>query len=88
MWKTLTRRRSKKTKPFSQNAWRKKRYDQAIFYKINGKYRAAEVYFELIIERYPKSKLVAKAKHELEDMKRRSNANQGVIDETLNRVFK
>ncbi len=48
-----------------------KRFEQAMFYKVNGHYRAAEVYFELIKERYGKTQFAAKAKTELEDMRKR-----------------
>src|SRR5204863_4996174 len=60
-----------------------KRFDQAMFYKTNNHYRAAEVYFALIKEKYPKTKWAEKSKKELEDMRKRG------IDNTIwNKVFK
>lgn len=49
-----------------------KRYGQAVFYKINKHYRAAEVYFEVVITKYSKTKYAKKAKDELDDMRKRS----------------
>src|ERR1043165_7419572 len=60
-----------------------KRFDQGMFYKVNGHYRAAEVYFELIKERYGKTKWAEKAKKELEDMRKR-----GIDASIWNKVFK
>lgn len=53
------------------NRLAEKRYDQAIFYQKNGHYRAAEVYFELIKQRYPKSPWAEKSIKALEQMKKR-----------------
>lgn len=61
-----------------------KRFDQAMFYKVNNKYRAAEVYFELIKERYAKTAWAAKAKAELEDMRKKMSQGPGMFD----KVFK
>ncbi len=52
-----------------------KRFSQAMFYKINNHFRAAEVYFELIKERYAKTKWAAKSKFELEEMRKRGPDN-------------
>ncbi len=60
-----------------------KRFEQAMFYKINRHYRAAEVYFEVIKEKYPKTKYGPKAKAELDDMKKR-----GADNSVWNQVFK
>jgi TolA-binding protein len=49
----------------------RKRFDQAHFYLNNNRFRAAEVYFELILERYPASEWAAKAKVDLEKMRQR-----------------
>ncbi|MCY3020613.1 MAG: tetratricopeptide repeat protein [Planctomycetota bacterium] len=49
----------------------RKRYEQAQFYIKNAHFRAAEVYFELIKERYPDSPWAEKAKRELEQLRRR-----------------
>lgn len=60
-----------------------KRFSQAMFYKINNHFRAAEVYFELIKERYAKTKWAAKSKIELEEMRKRGPDNT-----IWNKVFK
>lgn len=49
----------------------RKRYEQALFYMKNVHFRAAEVYFELVKERYPGSVWAEKAKVELEKLRRR-----------------
>jgi len=49
----------------------RKRYEQAIFYEKNGHFRAAEVYFELVRERYPNSEWAEKARIEVEKLRRR-----------------
>ncbi len=49
----------------------RKRFDQAAFYAKNGHYRAAEVYYELIKERYPESEWSKKAEEALKKMRRR-----------------
>lgn len=49
----------------------RKRYDQAQFYMKNGKYRAAEVYFELIKVRFPESEWAKKSIEELAKLKQR-----------------
>jgi len=49
----------------------RKRFEQALFYMKNSHFRAAEVYFELIKDRYPDSTWAEKAKAELEIMRRR-----------------
>lgn len=49
----------------------RKRYDQAQFYMKNNKYRAAEVYFELIKARYPDSEWGKKSAEELAKLKQR-----------------
>lgn len=48
-----------------------KRYDQAQFYIKNGKYRAAEVYLELIKARYPDSSWAQNAAAALEELRKR-----------------
>ncbi|HLX64915.1 MAG TPA: tetratricopeptide repeat protein [Planctomycetota bacterium] len=60
-----------------------KRFEQGMFYKINGHYRAAEVYFELVKERFPKTKSAPKAKQELDEMRKR-----GIDNSFWNKVFK
>ncbi|MGD0091883.1 MAG: tetratricopeptide repeat protein, partial [Planctomycetota bacterium] len=49
----------------------RKRYEQALFYEKNGHFRAAEVYLELVKERFPDSVWAEKAKVALERLKRR-----------------
>lgn len=49
----------------------RKRYEQALFYIKNRHYRAAEVYLELIRDRYPESAWAEKAKSRLEELRRR-----------------
>ncbi|HYF51934.1 MAG TPA: tetratricopeptide repeat protein [Planctomycetota bacterium] len=49
----------------------RKRYEQAHFYLKNARYRAAEVYFELVKERYPDSVWAEKAKADLDKMRQR-----------------
>jgi len=49
----------------------RKRYEQAVFYAKNGHFRAAEVYLELIKERYADSPWAEKAKQELENLRKR-----------------
>lgn len=49
----------------------RKRYEQALFYAKNGRYRAAEVYLELVKDRFPATEWAQKAKAELEKLKRR-----------------
>ena len=49
----------------------RKRYEQAIFYEKNRHFRAAEVYFELVRDRFPKSPWAKKAADELEKLRRR-----------------
>jgi len=49
----------------------RKRYDQAQFYIKNGKFRAAEVYFELIKARFPESEWAKKSIEELAKLKQR-----------------
>ncbi|HYG73763.1 MAG TPA: tetratricopeptide repeat protein [Planctomycetota bacterium] len=49
----------------------RKRYEQALFYMKNNRFRAAEVYFELIKARYPQSTWAEKAAAELEKLRRR-----------------
>jgi tetratricopeptide (TPR) repeat protein len=49
----------------------RKRYEQALFYEKNLHYRAAEVYLELVIERFPDCEWAQKAKLELEKLRRR-----------------
>jgi len=49
----------------------RKRYDQALFYEKNTHFRAAEVYLELIIERYPDTEWTEKAKAELQRLRKR-----------------
>lgn len=49
----------------------RKRYEQALFYEKNLHFRAAEVYLELVKERYPDSEWAQKAKVELEKIRRR-----------------
>jgi len=49
----------------------RKRFEQALFYQKNLHFRAAEVYFELVKERYPGSIWSDKAKTELEKLRRR-----------------
>ena len=61
-----------------------KRYDQAMFYKVNKQYRAAEVYFELVKEKYAKTKWAPKAKKELDDMRKQMTGPGSVFD----KVFK
>jgi TolA-binding protein len=48
-----------------------KRYEQAQFYAKNGRYRAAEVYYELVKLRYPKSKWAKEAEKALKKMRQR-----------------
>lgn len=48
-----------------------KRFAQAKFYQINNHYRAAEVYYEVIKEKYPKTKYAPMARKELEEMRKR-----------------
>ncbi|MCZ7647189.1 MAG: tetratricopeptide repeat protein [Planctomycetota bacterium] len=48
-----------------------KRYEQARFYATNGHYRAAEVYYELIMKRYPDSPWAKKAEATLREMRQR-----------------
>jgi tetratricopeptide (TPR) repeat protein len=64
-----------------------KRFDQGMFYKKNNKYRAAEVYFELIKERYSKTKWAAKARAELEDMRKHAG-KPGPLGGLMDSVFK
>jgi len=49
----------------------RKRYEQALFYEKNQHFRAAEVYLELVKDRFPDSEWAQKAKLELERLKRR-----------------
>jgi len=49
----------------------RKRYEQALFYEKNLHFRAAEVYLELVKERYPDSEWAEKAKAELDKLRRR-----------------
>ena len=49
----------------------RKRFEQAHFYIKNNHFRAAEVYFELIKERYPQSIWAEKAATELEKLRKR-----------------
>jgi TolA-binding protein len=49
----------------------RKRYDQALFYMKNQHFRAAEVYFELIKEKFPGSPWAEKAAAELEKLRKR-----------------
>jgi TolA-binding protein len=49
----------------------RKRFEQALFYAKNNHFRAAEVYLELVKERYPDSPYAEKAKAELERLRRR-----------------
>ena len=49
----------------------RKRYEQALFYEKNRHFRAAEVYLELVRERFPDSEWAQKATLELEKLKRR-----------------
>ena len=48
-----------------------KRFAQAVFYAKNGKYRAAEIYFERLKKLYPKSKWSEKAEKALKEMRQR-----------------
>lgn len=48
-----------------------KRFEQAQFYQTNRRFRAAEVYYELIVKRYPDSPWSAKASEELQKMRQR-----------------
>jgi outer membrane protein assembly factor BamD (BamD/ComL family) len=48
-----------------------KRFEQARFYAINGHYRAAEVYYELIKSRYPETPWAKKAEEELLKVRQR-----------------
>ena len=52
-------------------AYEEKRYEQAQFYIKNGKYRAAEVYLDLIKTRYPDSAWAKKALQSLEELRKR-----------------
>ena len=49
----------------------RKRYEQGVFYAKNGHYRAAEVYLELVKERYPESPWAGKAAEELVTVRKR-----------------
>jgi outer membrane protein assembly factor BamD (BamD/ComL family) len=49
----------------------RKRYEQAQFYMKNAKYRAAEVYFELVKTRYPSSEWAKKSADELIKLRQR-----------------
>jgi TolA-binding protein len=49
----------------------RKRYDQALFYIKNNHFRAAEVYFELIKDKFPGSTWAEKSKTELEKLRKR-----------------
>jgi TolA-binding protein len=49
----------------------RKRYEQALFYLKNNHFRAAEVYFELIKDKFPGSTWADKAKTELETLRKR-----------------
>jgi outer membrane protein assembly factor BamD (BamD/ComL family) len=49
----------------------RKRYEQAQFYIKNNRFRAAEVYFELIKDRYPTSVWAEKAEAELTKLRQR-----------------
>ncbi|MFH0938858.1 MAG: tetratricopeptide repeat protein [Planctomycetota bacterium] len=49
----------------------RKRYEQALFYIKNRHFRAAEVYLELIKDRYPNSLWAEKSKVELEAIRKR-----------------
>ena len=49
----------------------RKRYEQALFYEKNLHFRAAEVYLELVKERYPETPWAEKAKTELERLRKR-----------------
>lgn len=48
-----------------------KRFEQARFYQINGKYRAAEVYYEIVKTRYPDSSWAKKAEEALQELRKR-----------------
>lgn len=49
----------------------RKRYEQALFYQKNLHFRAAEVYFELVMARYPTSPWAESAKKELDKLRKR-----------------
>jgi tetratricopeptide (TPR) repeat protein len=49
----------------------RKRYEQALFYEKNSHFRAAEVYLELVKERFPETQWADKAKVELEKLRKR-----------------
>ena len=49
----------------------RKRFENGLFYAINGHYRAAEVYFEMVRERHPDTVWAEKAAEELEKLRRR-----------------
>jgi TolA-binding protein len=49
----------------------KKKYDQAVFYEGNGKWRAAEVCLEFLIARYPDTKWAEMARERLEVLRKR-----------------
>jgi TolA-binding protein len=49
----------------------RKRFEQAQFYIKNNHFRAAEVYYELIRDRYPQSEWAEKAKTELQKLRQR-----------------
>jgi outer membrane protein assembly factor BamD (BamD/ComL family) len=49
----------------------RKRYEQALFYEKNAHFHAAEVYLEMIIDRYPDSPWAEKAKAELTRLRKR-----------------
>jgi len=53
------------------NRQAEKRYDQARFYQVNAKYRAAEVYYELVKNRYPDSPWAKKAEEALQELRKR-----------------
>lgn len=48
-----------------------KRFEQARFYAVNGHYRAAEVYYELIKSRYAETPWAKKAEEELQKVRQR-----------------
>ena len=60
-----------------------KRYEQAVFYRNNNHFRAAEVYFEVVKEKYGKTKYGPKAVAELAEMRKRGPDNT-----VWNKVFK
>ncbi|MCW8129527.1 MAG: tetratricopeptide repeat protein [Planctomycetota bacterium] len=53
------------------NRQAEKRFEQARFYQVNGKYRAAEVYYEIVKTRYPDSPFAKKADEALQELRKR-----------------